>query len=134
MTHQDHFTCTITCGYCGKHHRYEDECHIKKRESDKHKRQEAECQKSQTPTRTPENGDKGGNGGGKRGGKGGTPNLERRSSAPAASPSPDAADPKKRPQGGNASPEGSNSKKRPLAWMAKSLTAAVVDVKSPAEE
>ena len=31
VTHQDHFTCTITCGYCGKRHHYEDitddECH-----------------------------------------------------------------------------------------------------------
>ena len=41
VTHQDHFRCTITCGYCGKRRHYEDECHIKKRESDKHKRQEA---------------------------------------------------------------------------------------------
>ena len=53
---------------------------------------------------------------------------------PATSPSPDAADPKKRPQGDNASPEGSNSKKRRLAWMAKSLPAAGVDVKLRAEE
>ena len=43
-------------------------------------------------------------------------------------------DPKKRPQGDNASPEGNNSKKRQLAWMAKSLMAAGVDVKFPAEE
>ena len=28
VTHQDHFRCTITCGYCGKHCHYEDECHI----------------------------------------------------------------------------------------------------------
>ena len=34
VTHQDHFRCTIICGYCGKRHHYEDECHIKKRESD----------------------------------------------------------------------------------------------------
>ena len=53
VTHQDHFRCTITCGYCGKHRHYEDECHIKKRESDKLKRQEAERQKTQTPTRNP---------------------------------------------------------------------------------
>ena len=31
LTHQDHFRCTITCGYCGKRRHYEDECHIKKR-------------------------------------------------------------------------------------------------------
>ena len=29
VTNQDHFRCTITCGYCGKHRHYEDECHIK---------------------------------------------------------------------------------------------------------
>ena len=62
VTHQDHFRCTITCGYCGKHRHYEDKCHIKKRESDKHKRQEAERQKTQTPSRTPQNEDKGGKG------------------------------------------------------------------------
>ena len=53
MTHQDHFMCTITCGYCGKRRHYEDKCHIKKRESDKLKRQEAKRQKNQTPTRNP---------------------------------------------------------------------------------
>ena len=65
VTHQDHFRCTITCGYCGKRRHYEDECHIKKRESDKLKRQEAERQKTQTPARNPPNGDKGGKGGGR---------------------------------------------------------------------
>ena len=47
VTHRDHFRCTITCGYCGKRRHYEDECHIKKRESDKLKRQEVK------PVRTP---------------------------------------------------------------------------------
>ena len=112
VTHQDHFRCTITCGYCGKRRHYEDECHIKKRESDKHNRQEAERQKTQTPYRTPQNGDKGGKGVGKGGGKVGTPNPQRRSSAPATSPSHAEGDPKNRPQGDNASPEGNNSKKR----------------------
>ena len=42
VTRQDHFRCTITCRYCGKRRRYEDECHLKKRESDKLKRQEGE--------------------------------------------------------------------------------------------
>ena len=96
VTHQDHFRCTITCGYCGKRRNYEDKFHIKKRESDKHMRQEAERQKTQTPTRTPQNGDKGGKEGGKGGGKGGTPNPQRRSSAPATSSSPAEGDPKKR--------------------------------------
>ena len=93
VTHQDHFRCTITCGYCGKRRHYEDECHIKKRESDKLKRQEAERQKTQTPARNPPNGD-----------KGGPPNPQRRSSAPVATPTPaatpaPAGDPKKRPKG-----------------------------------
>ena len=140
VTHQDHFRCTITCGYCGKRRHYEDKCHIKKRESDKLKRQEAERQKTQTPTKNPQNGDKGGKGGGKGGGKNEPPNPQRRSSAPvatpspAATPTPAAGDPKKRPQGDNATPEGNNSKKRGLAWMARSLIAAGVDVKFPDEE
>ena len=134
VTHQDHSRCTITCGYCGKRRQFEDECHIKKGESDKHKRQEAECQKAKTPSTSPQNGDKGGKGGGKAGGNGGTPNPQRRSLAPAISPSAADVDPKKRPRVDNASPEGSNSKKRQLAWMAKSLMAAGVDMKSPAEE
>ena len=134
VTHQDHFRCTITCCYCGKRRHYEDECHIKKRKSDKLKRQEAERQKTQTPTRNPQNGDKGGNGGGKWGGKGGPPNPQRRSSAPATTPPPAAGDPKMRPQGDNASPEGNYSQKRRLAWMAKSLMAAGLDVKLPDEE
>ena len=140
VTHQDHFRCTITCGYCGKRRHYEDECHIQKRESDKLKRQEAERQKTQTPTRNSPNGDKGGKGGGKGGGKNGPPNCQRRSSVPAATPTPAATpvpaagDPKKRPQGDNATPEGINSKKRRLAWMARSLIAAGVDVKFPDEE
>ena len=74
MTHQDHFRCTITCGYCRKRRHYKEEGHIKKQESDKHRRQEAECQNTQTPTRTPQNEDKGGKGSGMGDGKGGTPN------------------------------------------------------------
>ena len=134
VTHGDHFRCTIICEYCGKHRHYKDECNIKKRESDKHKRREAERQKAQTPSRTPQNGDKGGKGEGKRGGKAGTPNPQRRSSAAAFFPSPADVDPKKRPKGDKPSPEGSNSEKRRLAWMAKSLMTAGVDVKFPAGE
>ena len=73
-------------------------------------------------------------GGGKGGGKGGPPNPQRRSSAPTATPPPAEGDPKKCPEGDNASPEGINSKNRQLAWMAKSLMAAGVEVKFPAEE
>ena len=134
VTRQDHFRCTITCGYCGKRRHYKEECHIKKRESDKLKRQEAERQKNQTPNRNPQNGDKGGKGGGKGGGKAGPPSPQRRSSAPAATPPPAEGDPRKRREGDNSCPEGNNSKKRRLAWMARSLMAAGVDVKFPAEE
>ena len=54
VTHQDHFRCTITCGYCGKCRHYEDECHIKKRKSDKLKRQEAERQNTYDFTMSPD--------------------------------------------------------------------------------
>ena len=134
VIHRDLFRCTITFGYCGKRRHYKEECHLKKRETDKHKRHEVERQKTQTPTRTPQTGDKGGKGPGKGVGKGGTRTPQRRSSAPATSPSPSEGDSKKRPQGDNTSPEGNNSKKRRLAWMAKSLMAAGVDFKFPAEE
>ena len=40
VKHQDHFRCTIKCGYCGKMRHYEDECHIKPRESEKLKKAE----------------------------------------------------------------------------------------------
>ena len=33
--HEDHFRCTIVCGYCGKRRHYEDKCHIKRRKPDK---------------------------------------------------------------------------------------------------
>ena len=46
MNYQDHFRCTITFGLCGKRHHCEDECHIKRRESDKRRCQEAERQKN----------------------------------------------------------------------------------------
>ena len=136
VKHQDHFRCTNNCGFCGKRRHYEGECHIKKRESDKLKRQETERQRSQTPSKTSKNGDKAGKEGGEGGGKDGTPNRnpERRSSAPATSTSPATVDPKKRPQGNNASLQESNSKRRRLAWMAKSLRAAAVDVNFPDEE
>ena len=46
VKHQDHFRCTITCGYCGKRRHYEDECHIKRRESGKLKKAEEERRKN----------------------------------------------------------------------------------------
>ena len=38
VKHQDHFRCMVTCGYCGKRRQYEDECHRKRRESEKLKK------------------------------------------------------------------------------------------------
>ena len=38
VKHQDHFRCTITCGFCGKRRHYEDECHIESRQSEKLKK------------------------------------------------------------------------------------------------
>ena len=46
IKHQDHFRCTITCGYCGIRRHYEDECHIKRRESEKLKKAEEERRKN----------------------------------------------------------------------------------------
>ena len=60
--------------------------------------------------------------------------VEPQTPRPATFPSPAEGDPKKRPQRDNTSPEGNNSKKRRLAWMAKSLMAAGVDVTFLAEE
>ena len=40
VKHQDHFRCTITCGFYGKRRHYEDECHIKRQESEKLKTKE----------------------------------------------------------------------------------------------
>ena len=67
VKHQDHFRCTITCGYCGKRRHYEDECHIKRRESEKLKKAEEERRKNagkegggSTPGGTPGRGNPGG--------------------------------------------------------------------------
>ena len=145
MKHQDHFRCTITCGYCGKRRHYEDECHIKKRNSDEVKREEEESQKNwrnkgpNGPKTDPKGGpNKGGNG-----------SPQQRSSAPPTSFSPKGPkDPKqgeKRPPppsiptaGGDNPPKGggaesNNAKKRRLAWMAKSLLKASVKVDLPTE-
>ena len=53
VTHQDHYTCTITCGYCGKHRHYEDECYIKKRERDKHNGRKLNARKPKHPPELP---------------------------------------------------------------------------------
>ena len=44
--HQDYFRCMIMCGFCGKRTHYEIECHMKRRESEKHKKAEEERRKN----------------------------------------------------------------------------------------
>ena len=46
VKHQDAFRCTIMRGYCGKRRHYEDECHIKCRESEKLKKAEEQRRKN----------------------------------------------------------------------------------------
>ena len=46
VKYEDRFRCTITCGCCGKRRHYEDECHIKRRESEKLKKAEEERRKN----------------------------------------------------------------------------------------
>ena len=133
VTHQDHFRCTITCGYCGKCRHYEDECHIKNQRVTNTNGRRLNTRRPKQPPELPRMGIR-------------VVKEEAREVARVETPTPRGAhwrplflppadvDPKKRPQGDNASAEGSNFKKRRLAWMAKSLMAAGVDVKFPAEE
>ena len=171
VTHQDHFRCTITCGYCGKRRHYEDKCHIKNERVTNTSDRRLNARRTKHPPETPRMGIKVvkevAKGVAKvdpltpRGAhqrpllllgllrgvaEGQSKHVSTRQHreklvnetcpwAPfAATPPPAEGDPKKRPQADNASPEGNNSKKRRLAWMAKSLMAAGLDVKFPAEE
>ena len=137
VKHQDHFRCTITCGYCGQGRHYEDECHIKRGVSGKHKKAEEERCKTA------------GKGGGAEGGgpnlggfKGkGNPGGGRRSSAPPTggrgapnlTPKPEPWGPKRpapsTPSAGGADKSSENAKKRRLNWHSKCLQAAGVEVK-----
>ena len=56
VKHQDHFRCTIACGYCGRWRHYEDECHIRGRESGKFKKAEEERRKNAGKGGKPEGG------------------------------------------------------------------------------
>ena len=56
VKHQDHFRCMIRCGYCGERRHYEDECHIKHRESEKLKKAEEERRRNAGKGGTPEGG------------------------------------------------------------------------------
>ena len=46
VKHQDHFCCTIPCGYSGKRRHYGHECHIRCRDSEKPKKAGEERRKS----------------------------------------------------------------------------------------
>ena len=136
VKHQDRFRCTITCGYCGKRRHYEDECHIKRRESEKHKKAEGEGRKTA------------GKGGGAEGGgpnpggfKGKGNPRGRRSSAPhtggrgAPNPTPkgqlsgEKQPAPSDPIAGGVHKSSKNAKKRRLSWHSKWLQAAGVEVK-----
>ena len=56
VKHQDHFRCTITCGYCRRRGHYEDECHKKRRESKKLKKAEQDRRKNAGKGGRPEGG------------------------------------------------------------------------------
>ena len=56
VKHQDHFRSTITCEYCGKRRYYEDECHIKHRESEKLKKAEEKRRRNAGKGGRPEGG------------------------------------------------------------------------------
>ena len=56
VKHQDHFRCTIRCGYCSKRRGDEDESHIKRRESEKLKKAEEERRKNAGKGGRPEGG------------------------------------------------------------------------------
>ena len=136
VKHQDHFRCTITCGYCGKRRHYEDECHIKRRESEKLKEAEEERRK---------NAGKGGGGrtpGGTPGG--GNPGGGRRNSAPPTGgkpgPTPKGEQPGEKrtvpstPSAGGADKGNENAMKRRLNWHSKCLQAAGFEVNFPEGE
>ena len=137
VKHQDRFRCTITCGYCGKRRHYEDICHIKRRESDKHKKGEEDRRKN-AGKGNPEGGGcipRGSPGKGNRGGG-------RRSSAPrtrgrgAPNHTPKGEQPADKrtvpstPSAGGAE-KGENPKNRKLNRHSKCLQAIGVQVKVP---
>ena len=136
VKHQDHFRCTITCGYCGKRRHYEDECHRKRHESEKLKKAEEERRKNA----------------GKRGGGstpggtpcGGNPGGGRRNSAPPIGGKPGPTSKGEQPgekrtasstpSAGGADKGNENAKKRRLNWHSKCLQAAGFEVKFPEGE
>ena len=138
VKHEDRFRCMITCRLCSKRRHYEDECHIKRPESEKLEKAEEQGRKNAGKAGGAEGG--GPNPGGSRGK--GNP-AARRSPAPPTSgrgapkPTPKGAPSgEKRPAPSTPSAGGSdknseNAKKRRLNWHSKCLQAAGVEVKFP---
>ena len=136
VKHKDHFRCTITRGYCGKRRHYEDERHMKHRESKKLKKAEEERRKNASKGGRPEGG--GPNPGGFKGK--GNPGGGRRSSAPPSGaigapnptlkgePSGEPRPAPSSPSAGGADKSSENAKKRRLNWHSKCLQAAGVEV------
>ena len=140
VKHQDHFRCTITCEFCGKRRHYEDEDHIKRRESEKLKKTEEKRGKTAGKGRGANMG--GPNPGGSKGK--GNPGGRRSSAPPSSGRGAPNPTPKGEPAGekrpapstpsaGGADKSGENAKKRPLNWHSKCLQAAGVEVKFPEE-
>ena len=138
---QDHFCCTIRCGYGGKRRHYEDECRIKRRESEKLKKAEEERRRNAGKGGKPEGG-----GPNPEGSKcKGNARAGRRSLAPptggreAPNPTPKGEHSgEKRPvpstlSAGGADKGSENAKKRLLNSHAKCLQAAGFEVNFPEE-
>ena len=139
VKHQDHFGCTITCGYCAKRRHSEDECHIKRRESKKHKKAEEERRNIAG---------KGGGGGGAnpgrfkgKGNAGGGQTSSAHPTGGRGAPNPTSkGEPSGEKQPAPSTPSASgadksseNAKKRRPNWHSKCLQAAGVEVKFPEE-
>ena len=136
VKHQDYFRCTITCGYCGKRRHYEDECHIKRRESEKLKKAEEERRRNtgkggggSTPRGTPGGGNPGGGQGNSAPPTGGKPGPTPKGEQPGGKRTVPSA-----PSAGGADKGNENAKKRRLKWHSKCLQAAGFEVKFPEGE
>ena len=136
VKHQDHFRCTITCRFRGKRRYYEDDCHIKRRDSEKLNKAEEERRKTAgkgggAKGRGPNpGGSKGkGNPGGRRSSAPPTGGRGAPSPTPKGEPSGEKRPAPSTPSAGGADKSSENAKKRRLSWHSKCLQAAGVEVK-----
>ena len=141
LKYQDHFRCAITCGYCDKRRHYEDECHIKRRESEKLKKAVEEQRKTTGKRGGPEGGGpspggfkgKGNPGGGRRSSAAPTCGRGAPNPTPKGEPSGKKRPTPSTPSAGGADKSSENAKKRRPNWHSKCLQAAGVEVKFPEE-